>query len=448
MFWRTKDGNELAKLDAISRSQAVIEFNLDGTIITANENFLAAMGYTLDEIKGRHHSMFVESAFAHSDEYRLFWEKLRRGEFDSKEYKRLAKGGREVWIQASYNPVFGKDGKPFKVVKFATDITRQKLMNAEFEGKIDAIGKAQAVIEFNLDGTIITANKNFLDTVGYTLEEIKGRHHSMFVEKGFAQGEEYRLFWEKLRRGEFDARAYKRLAKGGREVWIQASYNPILDMNGKPFKVVKYATEITRTMEAAALAEETTLSVQSVAAAAEQMTASIGEISKSMNMSQNYMNDIIAKTGSSGEATGKLVESMESMKRVVELIGDIASQVNLLALNATIEAARAGEAGRGFSVVAGEVKSLASQAARATEEISAEIETIRAMTAGVASGVKDIIQSASAVNGYIETVAAAIEEQNAVTKQVAENTQRTSAGVTAIAHSIRGLAGATERTVH
>ncbi len=235
-----------AMLAAMNRSQAVIEFKLDGTILHANDNFLKTLCYQLDDIKGRHHSMFVEPAYAASGEYRAFWDRLNRGEFDAGEYKRIGKDGKEVWIQASYNPVMDAQGKPSKVVKYATDITQAKLRAADFEGQLNAVGKAQAVIEFSLDGKILHANDNFLNTLGYSLSEIKGQHHSMFVDPDFRNSVDYRLFWEKLGRGEYDAGQYKRLGRGGREIWIQASYNPILDMNGKPFKVVKYATDITQ----------------------------------------------------------------------------------------------------------------------------------------------------------------------------------------------------------
>lgn len=240
-----KQADLQGQIDAIRKSQAVIEFNLDGTIINANENFLRTMGYTLNEIQGQHHRLFVESAYANSYEYREFWSRLNNGEYVSAEFKRIAKGGKEVWIQASYNPIFDLKGKPFKVVKFATDITAQKIKNIDYQGQIDAIGKSQAVIEFKMDGTILNANPNFLKAMGYSLSEVKGQHHSMFVEPHYERSQEYREFWEKLNRGEYISREFKRLAKGGREVWIQASYNPILDFNGKPFKVVKFATDIT-----------------------------------------------------------------------------------------------------------------------------------------------------------------------------------------------------------
>src|SRR4051812_48802246 len=234
-----------AKIDALNKSQAVIEFDLDGTVIAANANFLMAMGYGLEEIRGKHHSMFVDPALRDSAEYRAFWDALRQGEYQSGEFKRFAKGGRPVWIQASYNPLVGRGGKPYKVVKFATDITEQKLKNADYEGQMKALHKSQAVIEFAMDGTIETANENFLKTVGYALNEIKGKHHGMFIEAGYRDSAAYRAFWEALRRGEYQSAEFKRLGKGGRPVWIQASYNPITDVDGKFVKVVKFATDIT-----------------------------------------------------------------------------------------------------------------------------------------------------------------------------------------------------------
>jgi len=249
-------GRQLAemrgKIAAIDKSQAVIEFELDGTILTANENFLKVLGYGLDEIQGRHHGMFVDPVYRASDEYRRFWEKLGRGEYDAGQYKRLGKGGREVWIQASYNPILDGSGKPFKVIKFATDVTAQVVSAAEHKGQIAAINRVQAVIEFTLEGRILTANENFLSVLGYRLEEIRGQHHGMFVDPTYRASDEYRRFWEKLGRGEYDAGRYQRIGKGGKEVWIQASYNPILDAEGKPYKVVKFATDVTDQVIAAA----------------------------------------------------------------------------------------------------------------------------------------------------------------------------------------------------
>lgn len=232
-------------INAIQRVQAVIEFDLGGRILTANDNFLKVIGYRLEEIQGQHHSMFAPPGVKESAEYQAFWQKLNRGEFDSGEYKRIGKSGKEIWIQASYNPVLDANGKPMKVVKFAIDVTAQKLKNADYEGQIAAISKSQAVIEFDLDGTIRSANNKFLAVMSYEFHEIKGRHHSMFAVPGVKDTLEYKEFWRKLNEGLFDAGEYKRIGKGGKEVWIQASYNPILDLNGRPCKVVKYATDIT-----------------------------------------------------------------------------------------------------------------------------------------------------------------------------------------------------------
>ncbi|MBK7115102.1 MAG: PAS domain S-box protein [Proteobacteria bacterium] len=242
-----------AQVAAINRSQAVIEFDLEGTILTANGNFLKTLGYELDEIRGHHHSMFVEPAQRESAEYKRFWEKLGRGEFEAAQYLRIGKGGRRVWIQATYNPVFDAEGRPARVIKFATDITAQKHLESESKGVHDAIDRVSAVIEFELDGTILTANANFLKVLGYGLEEIRGRHHSMFVDPAQRDSAEYKLFWEKLGRGHFDAGRYMRIGRDGRQVWLQASYNPIFNAEGRAYKVMKFATDITAEITASHL---------------------------------------------------------------------------------------------------------------------------------------------------------------------------------------------------
>jgi len=237
-------GDAKRTLAALGRSLAIIEFEPDGKIITANENFCRALDYDLSEIKGKHHSMFVEPDYVRSPEYREFWAKLGRGEFDAREYKRIGKGGKEVWIQASYNPCLSASGKVLKAVKAATDFSFADTQTAENSGKLDAISRAQAVIEFSVDGKILTANENFINVLGYRLDEVQGQHHRMFVEPAYAQSAEYEEFWRKLNRGEFVAEEFKRIGKGGKEVWIQASYNPIFDLNKRVVKVVKFATDV------------------------------------------------------------------------------------------------------------------------------------------------------------------------------------------------------------
>ncbi|MCK1513246.1 PAS domain-containing methyl-accepting chemotaxis protein [Bradyrhizobium sp. 190] len=420
---------DAGKIAAIDRAQAVIEFNLDGTIVTANDNFLKTMGYSLEEIKGRHHSMFVEAEVRGSPAYQDSWARLNRGELLSGEFKRLGKNGKEIWILASYNPILDDTGRPFKVVKFASDVTERKLLAADTKGQIDAIKKSQAVIEFQMDGTIKWANPNFLGAVGYTLGEIEGKHHSMFVEALERASPQYVQFWQALNRGEYQAGEYKRLAKGSREIWIEASYNPILDPNGKPFKVVKYAADVTAKAVARMKAEEARALIESVAAGSEEMSASIREISQTMVKSREVVVAAVDQVGSAGAQATRLSAAADSMSGIIELIGNITSQINLLALNATIESARAGEAGRGFAVVASEVKSLANQAKQATDRITSEIDALNGVSADVVGALGAIRSAISHVSEYVTSTAAAVDEQSTVTNDMSTNMQRAAAAL-------------------
>ena len=424
---------DAGQIAAVSRAQAVIAFEMDGTIITANDNFLKALGYTLAEIQGKHHSMFIEQDERGSAAYREFWAKLNRGENQSAEYKRIGKGGREVWIIASYNPVLDENGKPFRVVKFATDVTKEKLATADLAGQIASISKSQAVIEFNMDGTIIGANQNFLKTVGYSLDEIRGRHHSMFVDPSERDGAAYREFWAALNRGEYQAAEYKRIGKGGKEVWIQASYNPILDLNGKPFKVVKYATDTTAQVLVRMGNERVRGMMETVAAGAEELNASVREISEAMTKSRETASTAVGRVEAADAQAKRLNEAAQSMSGIVELIGNITGQINLLALNATIESARAGEAGRGFAVVASEVKNLATQAKQATDKIGQEISNLNGISGDVVSALDSIKQAIQGVSEYVTATAAAVEEQSTVTSEMSSSMQRAAAEAKAIA---------------
>jgi methyl-accepting chemotaxis protein len=412
---------------AIGRAQAVISFNLDGTIITANENFLKTLGYSLGEIQGKDHSMFVEPATRDSAAYRAFWASLNRGEYQSAEYKRIGKGGKEVWILASYNPILDEKGKPFKVVKFATDVSEQKLRTADLAGQIAAISKSQAVIEFNMDGSILTANENFLNALGYSLREIQGKRHSMFVDPADRDGAAYREFWANLNAGKYQAGEFKRIGKGGREIWIQASYNPILDLNGKPFKVVKYATDTTAQVIARKKSDSVRGMMETVAAGAEELNASVREISETMSKSRQTASEAVGRVDAADQQAQRLSAASESMGGIVELIGNITGQINLLALNATIESARAGEAGRGFAVVASEVKNLANQAKQATDKIGQEIGNLNGISADVVSALTAIKKSIQEVSEYVTSTAAAVEEQSTVTSEMSTNMQRAAA---------------------
>ena len=423
---------DAGRIAAIGRAQAVIEFNLDGTIISANDIFLSAVGYSLAEIQGKHHGMFVAPGERDSSAYREFWASLNRGEFKSAEYKRFGKGGKEIWILASYNPILDDTGKPFKVVKFASDISEQKLKTADFEGQIAAIGKSQAVIEFAMDGTVLSANQNFLDALGYSLAEIKGKHHRLFVAPADSNSEDYRAFWASLNRGEFQSGEYRRVGKGGRQVWIQASYNPIRDLNGKPCKVVKYAADTTAQVIARMKSESVRSMMESVAAGAEQLNVSVREISEAMLKSKDTASAAVDRVGVADQQAQRLSAAAGSMSSIVQLIGDITGQINLLALNATIESARAGEAGRGFAVVAAEVKSLANQAKQATDKIGQEIGNLNGISSDVVDALNSIKNAIQSVSEYVSNTAAAVEEQSTVTGEMSSSMRRAAAEAASI----------------
>ena len=452
---------ELAELrerwDAVHRVQAIIEFKPDGTIVKANGNFLTTMGYRLEEIEGRHHRMFVDPEFAQSTEYAEFWTRLSSGQFVSGEFRRLGKDQKEVWIQASYKPFFDASHQVAGVIKFATDITAQKQQAARLQSQLDAISASQAVIEFEPDGTIITANDNFLGALGYTLGEIRGRHHRIFCDRELVNSPGYAEFWARLARGEFFGGEFRRIAKCGREIWIQATYTPILDASGTPFKIVKYAVDVTARKhaiqdakealedigeEARGLADGSTklkAGMQQQGAALEQTSASLDQLTGTVKHNATRAgnaDDTARKTSElavrGGSVVADAVEAMEQIRHsskkiqeIISVINEIAFQTNLLALNAAVEAARAGERGRGFAVVATEVRHLAQRSAEAAKDIqrliqdsSEKVQHGTRLVGQSGDTLKEIVASVSNVTVMVSEISEACQEQSGSIEQI------------------------------
>jgi len=501
-------------MDAMSQSQAIIEFKPDGTILWANENFCKAVGYRLEEIVGQHHRIFVDPTEAASQEYRDFWANLAAGNFDRRQYRRFTKTGREFWIEASYNPV-KKNGKTYKVVKFASDITAAKTKSAEDAGKLAAISRAQAMIEFTPEGIILTANENFCGAVGYSLSEIQGKHHQMFCDPVYARSDDYRQFWRRLARGEFFTAEYERIAKGGRRIHIQASYNPIFDDHGRVLKVVKFATDITQrvanvevlagslqaladgdltghlsdpflpaldrlrvdynealtklraamqsvSQNAGAISaaaqeikaasqdlstrtEQQAASIEETATALEEITTTVGESSAKAQQAGLLVRQTKENAERSGEvvtnavdAMGKIEASAAEIGNIIGVIDEIAFQTNLLALNAGVEAARAGEAGKGFAVVAQEVRELAQRSAKAAKEIK---ELIRASNGHVQNGVTLVGETGKA----LEAIVAEVIQVNSNVTAIVEASREQASGLKDINTAVNTMDQGTQK---
>ena len=490
--------DSLNSIDFLRESLSALQANIfiadpSLTLVYANERALetlrglageieAAFGVEVDEVVGASIHRF------HKDKRRI--ERILKNPEALPHQAEFGFGN--VLLQAKINAIRGVGQEVLGYIVSWEDVSQWKVEQARFRSIVDAIDKSQAVIEFQLDGTIVAANENFLRTMGYTLDEIVGRHHSLFVDEQYRQSYEYKEFWTRLGRGEFQAAEYKRIAKGNREVWLQASYNPILDQSGRPQKVIKYAADVTAQVKlrldiqsafkevasnatalgtassrlsevsqlmsanaeetavqsnvASAAAEQVSTNVAMVATAAEEMGASIKEIAKSANEAARVATTAVKVAESTNAKVAKLGESSAEIGNVIKVITSIAQQTNLLALNATIEAARAGEAGKGFAVVANEVKELAKQTAKATEDISRKIEAIQGDTKGAVEAIAQIGHIINQINDIQNTIASAVEEQTATTSEIGRNVTEAAKGSSEIAQNIMGVAQAARST--
>lgn len=416
------DSEARARLAAIDAVQAVIEFKPDGTIVNANPRFLDTMGYALGEIAGRHHRMFVEPGHAESREYADFWARLAQGRTDAGLYKRLDKHGREVWLQSSYNPIRNRLGQVTRIVKYATDVTAEQRQAADMQSRLKAIDRAQGVIEFDLDGTILDVNDNFLRAVGYDRDEVQGQHHRMFVSAEEARSEQYARFWQKLRTGTHDAGLYRRLGRGGRPVWIQATYNPVLDASGRPVRVIKYATDVTAQ----------TLAAQTLQSVVGGLSDTVKDNALKAQEARGVTDSAHTAAREGGEVVGDVVrtmgaieDSMHAITEATDLIDSLAFQSNLLSLNATIEAAHAGQMGRGFAVVAAEVRDLAQRSKEGARQIHALLETAsrcvvegRAFADAAGESMRGIIHSVTDATRIVGAIHESAELQSTGIRQV------------------------------
>ncbi|MBF4990631.1 methyl-accepting chemotaxis protein [Methylophilus sp. QUAN] len=365
---KRRNADFAGQISAISKVMGVIEFDLTGKITDVNDNFAAVTGYSKQEIIGQHHSMFVETAYKNSPDYKKFWDKLGRGEPDEGQYKRVGKASKEIWLQASYNPIFDDEGKPFKVVKYATDITAEKLRNADFAGQISAISKVMGVIEFDLTGKVTAVNDNFAAVTGYSKQEIIGQHHSMFVESAYKSSAEYKQFWDKLGRGDADEGQYQRVGKGGKEIWLQASYNPIFNDEGKPFKVVKYATDISaKVAEALAMKQ------------AVHETADVVAATKAHDLTQR-----IATNNKQGE----IKQLCEGVNEIVDTMNGILSAIQV--------------AGETINSAASEISLGNNHLSERTEEQASSLEETASSMEQIATNVKNNAENAKLAHGMTD----------------------------------------------
>ncbi|MFN4237761.1 MAG: methyl-accepting chemotaxis protein [Vogesella sp.] len=377
---------------ALARSSAIVRFDLDGKVIDANANFLRTLGYSsLEQIAGKPHSTFCDSATVASTEYRQFWDALRRGEYFSGRIKRIGAQGQTIWLEATYNPILDTTGTVSGFIKFATDITARVIAAARDRATLAALNRAMAVIEFTPDGHIVQANDNFLQTMGYRQDDIQGKHHRIFCDSSFSNSPEYEQLWRTLRSGQFFSGQIERLTSRGERLFLEASYNPVLDGDGNVISIVKFATDISSNVLQMQKERDTALFALSTSQQTQQLS------DNGVQNIQQSVADIRAMAGSIEQASlniQTLGERSQAITSIVQTIKDIADQTNLLALNAAIEAARAGEMGRGFAVVADEVRKLAERTSSSTAEIAGMVGDIQQQTRTAVSNMDQLLDQA------------------------------------------------------
>ncbi len=406
-----------AVLTALERSTAVIELSLDGQVLAVNDNFCNTVGYSALELVGQPHRLLCPEDFAASRDYAAFWDRLRRGEFFRGTIQRRHKSGRDIWLEATYNPVLDSSGRVSKVVKFATDVTEQITEAARQKALVQAIERSMAVIEFSVDGTVQRANDNFLQTMGYSASEVVGRHHRQFCSPEVANSPEYSNFWARLGRGEFFTGQFARRDRQGREVWLEASYNPVFGPDGRILKVVKFASDVTAQVLRHQAERQGTATAYEVA----QETRDIARDGEAIILQTvAKMQSIAAIVEQSAGLVNALGEQTTRITSIVNTIKEIADQTNLLALNAAIEAARAGETGRGFAVVADEVRKLAERTSKSTGEIGQMIAGIQAETASVNASMNSGLNEVNEGVDLASEAGAAIEKMQAGAVRVVE----------------------------
>ena len=403
-----------AVLQALHRSTAWVELGLDGTILDANEAFCHVVGYARSELIGSKHAQLCFGGYANSADYVRFWTRLRAGEHFSGQFQRRNKTGQAVWLEATYNPVLDAHGSVVKVVKFATDVTDKVEKANSAAAMLDAIERSTAVIEFKPDGTVLRANQNFLQRMGYTEAQLAGQHHRRFCSADVYGSNDYLIFWQRLARGEFFSGQFQRIDSRGETVWLEASYNPVMDDDGNIVKVVKFATDITARVHRHHAEKEGAATAYAVALETNQIA---DEGAKTILESVTTVNAVAERFGTAAQQVSRLGDKTQTITSIVKVIKEIADQTNLLALNAAIEAARAGDSGRGFAVVADEVRKLAERTTASTTEIGQTISTIQAESALVSSTMSEGL-------GSVEHVVDLAKHAGASIKRIQVDSQR------------------------